>query len=153
LGYGILFFDIRSKKFALAHLSNAISSEFPFGGEAVFQGLLHGIDFSLNLVKNTGAAWGLFSQFSDLLAYLRIAIVLYLTYLIFKKGTSFGKKLSLTCICAGAFGNLIDQYRYGFVVDMFHFSFWGCDFPVFNVADTFIFLGAVGLLMTKGKHR
>ena len=45
---------------------------------------------------------------------------------------------------AGAVGNLIDRSILGFVTDFFEFGF--VDFPVFNVADSCIFIG-VGMLM------
>ena len=150
-GLGIICLDIITKKYALFHLSEEVTSFFPYGGKAVFANFLNGINFSLNLVKNTGAAWGLFSQYPHLLAYIRIAIVVFLIQRIAATKMTFLKKASFTCICAGATGNLIDHFKYGFVVDMFHFSFWKYDFPVFNVADAFIFIGVVALLFTKNR--
>ena len=45
-------------------------------------------------------------------------------------------------ILAGGVGNLIDRVRAGYVVDMFHFEFWP-SYPVFNVADICVVIGAV----------
>jgi signal peptidase II len=36
---------------------------------------------------------------------------------------------------------------YGHVVDFLHFTFWGYSFPIFNLADTYITLGVIGLLL------
>jgi len=47
-----------------------------------------------------------------------------------------------TLIFAGGVGNLIDRVRLGYVVDMFHFEFWP-SYPVFNVADICVVVGAV----------
>ena len=47
---------------------------------------------------------------------------------------------------AGALGNIVDSLFLGHVVDMIHVVFWGWDYPVFNVADSFIFLGCLGFL-------
>jgi len=45
-------------------------------------------------------------------------------------------------IISGGLGNILDRVRLGYVVDMFHFTFWP-SYPVFNVADICIVTGAV----------
>jgi signal peptidase II len=45
-------------------------------------------------------------------------------------------------VFAGGVGNLIDRATVGYVVDMFHFEFWP-SYPVFNVADICVVIGAV----------
>jgi len=64
----------------------------------------------------------------------------------------FAEKLSLCFILGGTFGNLLDRVRLGYVVDFIDFKVW----PVFNVADSFITIGAallcwglVGQICTK----
>ncbi len=67
-----------------------------------------------------------------------------------------GQKLfcfALACILGGAVGNVIDRVVYGYVVDFldFHWAFlsgifYGGHFPAFNVADSAITAGAIGLL-------
>lgn len=151
LGFFVLGLDALTKKLALQHLSFQFSPYYPYGGIPVFKGLLGGVNLSLNLVKNKGAAWGVFSSFPDGLAYLRVAIVAYLIYKIIKKTWSGAKLCAIVLIAAGALGNLIDYFHYGYVVDMFHFTFWCYDFPVFNVADAAIFMGASILVLSKGK--
>ena len=44
-------------------------------------------------------------------------------------------------LAAGALGNLIDRMRYSYVVDFLYFKL--IDFPVFNVADCYVTVGAV----------
>ena len=51
----------------------------------------------------------------------------------------------LACLVGGALGNLVDRFRYGYVVDFIDFHVW----PVFNLADTCVVIGA-GLLMIHG---
>lgn len=145
--------DAKTKAIALDKLQGAISSDFPYGGTAVFQNFLSGINFSLNLVANEGAAWGIFSNYPNLLTYTRMGIVLFLLTRLFKNSIRFSKRIAISLICAGAIGNLIDHYKYGYVIDMLHFSFWNYDFPVFNLADSAIFLGALWLILSKGKVR
>ena len=47
----------------------------------------------------------------------------------------------MTLILAGAISNVIDTFVYGHVVDMIHFTFWGYDYAVFNLADSAVCLG------------
>ena len=47
----------------------------------------------------------------------------------------------LILLLSGAVGNFIDRIIKGYVVDFFQFTFF--DFPVFNVADCYITIGAV----------
>ena len=62
-----------------------------------------------------------------------------------------GRRLSavgFALVLSGAFGNLIDRISIGKVIDMisFHIDTIGFQFAVFNVADTFITLGAIAIL-------
>jgi signal peptidase II len=54
---------------------------------------------------------------------------------------------ALTCILGGAIGNVIDRVLYGHVVDFLDFHWAGMHFPAFNVADSAITVGAIGLLL------
>jgi signal peptidase II len=116
------------------------SPVYPYGGIPVFHNW-HGIDFSINYVMNKGAAWGILASMQNYLLYASLLIIGGLfSYLLFCK-TSFFKQCALYLILTGAIGNVIDFFVYGHVVDMFHFSFWGYSYPVFNIADASIFCG------------
>jgi signal peptidase II len=128
----------------------------PYGGIGVFRGW-HGIDFSIVHVINKGAAWGVFSSVQNYLLYARVAIIGgLLAYLFFVKASAY-RKFSLMLIATGAFGNIVDYFVYGHVVDMFYFKFWGYSYPVFNIADSAIFIGIALLigetLLSKVRHR
>jgi signal peptidase II len=61
-----------------------------------------------------------------------------------------GQKLfsfALACILGGAIGNVIDRVFYGYVVDFLDFHWLGWHFPAFNVADSAITIGAIGLIL------
>ena len=54
--------------------------------------------------------------------------------------------VSLTLILAGGIGNMIDRIANGYVVDFIQFAFWQ-SFPVFNVADSYVTIGGIMLLV------
>ncbi len=96
----------------------------------------------LTHVKNTGAAFGLFSDqifpltFTSLIGV--IAILLYYRYPLLKTALS---KTALGLLLGGAVGNLVDRLHQGYVTDFIDFGLW----PVFNLADSAIVTGS-GLL-------
>lgn len=104
--------------------------------------LIQGI-FHLTYVKNTGIAFGMFRDHPYALLAVIITSLLFITIYAIK--THEGRLyfyLSYGFILGGAFGNIIDRIRLGFVVDFLDFRIW----PVFNLADTFISIG-VGLII------
>ncbi|MES2121710.1 MAG: signal peptidase II [Chlamydiota bacterium] len=138
----------------IIHISAALPI-YPYGGIEVFHDW-HGIDFSIVHVANKGAAWGMFASLQQYLLYVRMAIIGgLLTYLLFVNASGF-RKFCLTVILAGALGNILDYFIYGHVIDMFLFSFWGYNYPVFNIADSAIFTGIAMLMLQsitqKGKE-
>ena len=53
--------------------------------------------------------------------------------------------ITAVVLVSGALGNLIDRIRLGYVVDFFYFSL--IDFPIFNVADIYVVLSFVSLMI------
>ncbi|MGN1290164.1 MAG: signal peptidase II, partial [Bradyrhizobium sp.] len=98
----------------------------------------------LTYVKNTGAAFSIFSGQRWPLIVLTLAVLAVIVYAVARRYVRhpFGV-LTLAAIVGGAVGNLIDRARQGFVVDMFEVEFMR--FAVFNVADIFLTCGAVAL--------
>ncbi len=119
---------------------------YPYGGLGVFEDFF-GIQFSLNYVANTGAIWGFFAGSPALLALFRIIVIVGLAvyFCYFNRKSFLG--LPLILILTGAIGNVVDFFIYGHVVDMFNFVLWGYDYPVFNLADACICVGAFWLLL------
>jgi len=95
--------------------------------------------FYISLVHNRGAAFGILKNQTPLFIFTSIlAIILIILNLKSgKNGKSYSIFLSL--ILAGALGNLIDRVFFGYVIDFLDFRIW----PVFNVADSAITIGAV----------
>ncbi len=98
--------------------------------------------FHLTYVENTGAGFGVFSGHTWILTVLTLAVILAVViYMTAKRPKSKTLTLAMTFIMGGALGNVIDRIRLGYVIDFFDFTL--IDFPVFNVADCFITIGAV----------
>ena len=98
---------------------------------------------ALHICKNTGAAFNLFSNVTWLLTLLSAVLVVGLFIALYKtrKVPSVLLKLSLMFIIGGAIGNMIDRIFLGYVRDMIEFTF--VKFAVFNVADSFVTIGAI----------
>jgi len=107
--------------------------------------------FDLTYVRNTGAAFGLFSSVdSSIKAILlnSVAVVVFLivsAYALRSSHKSVRLQVGLALILGGAVGNLMDRVRFGYVVDFLDFAISGHHWPAFNVADSAICIG-VGLL-------
>lgn len=100
----------------------------------------------LVFVKNTGAAFSLLSGKTYVLSVVSIAVCVFLVwYLIKKRPQSKLFLVSTGLILGGALGNLIDRVFRNYVVDYIELCF--VRFPVFNLADIAITVGAVLLMI------
>ncbi len=103
--------------------------------------------FQLTLAYNTGAAFSLLRGQPGLLTALTGAILfILLSYLFTRKTFLKGEVSALALILGGALGNFIDRLLNGKVTDFFDFIL--IRYPVFNVADSFIFCGVCLLILT-----
>lgn len=94
----------------------------------------------LKYVENRGAAFGILQNKQMPLIIFTFLILIGIIYYLYKnrKLTKISK-ISLWGIIGGSIGNLIDRIRLNFVVDFIDVNFWGYyDFPVFNLADSFL---------------
>ena len=105
--------------------------------------------FYLTYTHNTGAAFSILTG-QRLLLILIAVIILILIFNYIRKNKVEGKieKIAFSLILGGALGNLIDRIIRGFVVDFLDFKIFGYNFPVFNLADTFIVVGVILLFIT-----
>ncbi len=98
--------------------------------------------------ENRGAAWGILSEHRWVFMLIStVAIIAILGFLIWtrKEKTSFLVRLSLAFFAGGGIGNMIDRVRLSYVIDFLKFEF--IDFPIFNVADSFITIGAAIMIV------
>lgn len=102
--------------------------------------------FYLTHVKNRGAAWSILQNGRIFFIILAIAGCVGITYYLFKK-IDVMAKLALSFIMGGAIGNLVDRVITGEVTDFLEFHFGTYIFPIFNVADIFIVVGTIILVI------
>ncbi|MBE6964773.1 MAG: signal peptidase II [Ruminococcaceae bacterium] len=115
----------------------AVKSLRPFGEIPIIEGV-----FNLRYVENTGAAFSILQGKTILLTVIPIVACVFMVYILLtKKISSRLGSWGITLILSGALGNLIDRIFRGAVVDMFDFEL--INFPVFNVADICVTVGAV----------
>jgi len=106
---------------------------------------------------NTGINFGLFSGESDALRYGLIAAAVGLSALVVVWARRFTRPIehvSAGLLVGGAMGNALDRVFHPGVLDFLNMSCCGIDNPyIFNVADVFIFAGAIGLVVFSGDGR
>ena len=104
----------------------------------------------LSLLCNRGISWGLLQGDSSIkrwaLTIFAFLMTLALLYVLRNTKDRLGQ-ISLCLVIAGAVGNAIDRLLFGAVTDMIDFSDIGFRF-VFNVADSYITVGVIGLFIS-----
>ncbi len=104
----------------------------------LIKNLLH-----LSYVQNFGSAFGIFKKGTVFFIFVSsIAIVFIILLFLYERSRNKRLRLSLAMILAGAVGNLIDRLKFGYVIDFIDIRIW----PVFNIADSFITIGAIFLI-------
>ena len=102
--------------------------------------LIPGI-LSLTWAKNTGISFSMFEDSNLVLTVITSLIVCGVLIYTFVGKPGILRQCALGLIAGGAIGNIIDRISVGFVHDMIRFDF--IRFPVFNMADCCIVIGAV----------
>lgn len=130
----LLAFDQFTKYLSVVHLK----------GKQAFV-LIEGV-LELDYLENRGAAFGMMQGQRWFLLLISIILVFVIGFLLFKIPTH--KKyiwLHLVCaaIIAGGIGNMLDRFRLGYVIDFI--SFILINYPIFNVADCYVVVAAIGL--------
>ena len=132
---GSVLLDMLTKQLAVLYLK-------PIPTTPLIEGVFH-----LTYRINPGAAWSIFSAPDQRWIFMTVstvAILAMLAYLFFVPVNSRLTQLGLGAIIGGGIGNMIDRISLGYVVDFLDFRL--INFPVFNVADCFVCVGA-GVLM------
>ena len=107
--------------------------------------------FNLTMAHNEGAAFSFLSEaggwqrwvFIGLALVISIVLLVWLAKL---KPTEKLEAISLSLILGGAIGNVIDRISYGYVIDFIDLYIGHNHWPVFNIADSAICIGAILLV-------
>ena len=104
--------------------------------------------FYLTYTNNNGAAFSILTGKRILLIIVTLIVIGILVYYIRKTEIKENiNKIALSLVIGGSIGNLIDRIVRGAVVDFLDFKIFGYNYPIFNLADTFIVLGVFLLLI------
>jgi len=103
----------------------------------------------LTHIQNTGIAFGLFKNMQPIMIIINVLIICVIIYYL-KDIKNRKLAISISLILGGAFGNLIDRIFLGTITDFIKISIW----PVFNIADSAITIGAIllAIYFIKKKH-
>ncbi len=130
---GSIALDQLTKWLAVAFLKGQPS--FP-----IWQDVLH-----LTFAKNEGAAFGMLSDHRWVfMIFSTVAIIGLLIYLFRFRPKSRYVQITLAMIVGGGIGNMIDRVLLGYVIDFIDFTL--INFAIFNVADSFVTVGAFMLM-------
>lgn len=113
--------------------------------------------FNLTYVRNYGAAFSFLSDHNGWQKYFFIAIAIIISSILayWLAQTPRNRtllNLGYASIIGGALGNMLDRSYHGFVVDFLHVYWDIYHYPVFNVADIAVTLGATMLIIDYFKH-
>ena len=111
---------------------------------------------SWTYIQNTGAAFSFLSGGGGILKAFLLAVSLFVSAMLMvwihktpaiRRQRLFGQFILLS----GALGNLLDRAQYGYVIDFIDVHYQNYYWPVFNVADSLIFIGVILLVFERRK--
>lgn len=138
ISFLVVILDQFTKFLAIKHLKGAAANILI---EDVFQ---------FTYVENYGAAFGILENKKILFVIITLVVSIAIAGFLIKhyKSLSNFLRVALVLYLGGSIGNLIDRIRYGYVVDFISVKLFNSyDFPVFNVADIFIVVGTIMIVL------
>ena len=105
--------------------------------------------FYITHINNEGAAFSILNGKTIFLIVISIIVIIILLNYIRKNNIKDKLSIiSISLVIGGSLGNLFDRITKGYVVDFLDFHIFGYNFPVFNIADTFITVGVFLLFIS-----
>jgi len=136
ISFVILLIDIISKRLVINYM-------FPDMSISIIDNF-----FSITYARNTGVAFSFLDGYVDLIVLMTLVILVIIFKYIKNNVNNVIEEIGYSFIIGGAIGNLIDRIIYGYVVDFFDFNIFGYNFPIFNLADSFIVIGVFILIFS-----
>lgn len=134
----IIIADLLGKKYAWAYLETQPG--------LVHNDFIPGL-FNLYYKENSGGGWGILADKTVALTVVTFIVLAIIgIYLIFSLKESEWLRIALVFVFGGGIGNNVDRVAFGYVRDFIQFAFWE-DFPIFNIADSFITIGMFMLIV------
>ena len=138
ISINVIIFDQSTKHIINNNLKSLINRDLIF--------------FSIDYVKNYGAAFNLLSGSRIILSIISVLITIILLYIILnKKNISNIDLFSYSFILGGTIGNGLDRIFKGYVIDFINLNF--IKFPIFNIADISINIGFILILYSLIKFK
>lgn len=103
--------------------------------------------FNITYVQNRGAGFSILQGQMTFFYIITVVALIVLTYLLLKSKDKLSKTAYLLMI-GGAIGNFIDRLLLGYVVDFLDFYIFGYNYPVFNLADSFLTVGVILMVIS-----
>jgi len=101
--------------------------------------------FKLSYTENPGIAFGMLNNGDVKWLLVSVSVAAIVVVIYYMRRTAISNTLllwSLSLLAAGISGNLIDRFRLGRVIDFILIYYMDYQWPVFNIADTAITIGA-----------
>ncbi len=103
--------------------------------------------FRMTYVRNTGAAFSLFSDNQIFLIIITLVALFFMFYFLKNKAFKMSETIIYSMILSGVLSNLVDRIFRGYVIDYLDFTIFKYDFPIFNLADIMIVVGCILLIL------
>ena len=104
--------------------------------------------FYIEKVTNGGAAFSILTGGRIFFIIIGLIVLYYIDKYIIKDISTKLEIFSISMLIGGIVGNLIDRLIYGKVIDFLSFKIFGYNFPIFNLADTFICISVFLLIFS-----
>jgi len=129
ISFIILIIDIISKRLVIGNLETSESVSI--------------IDnfFRITYAENTGVAFSLIEGYVGFIIMMTVIVIIMIFKYVKSNNINKYEEIGYSFILGGALGNLLDRVIYGYVIDFLDFNIFGYDFPIFNIADSFIVIG------------